>query len=93
MFKRLFGSNNDEDINLSQSAIGKIDVKVVGIGGAGGNAIQRMVGGGLEGVHFLGFRSPRQVAAPDPRPPLHASVLKFSLMNLLTYRPLCEARF
>jgi len=57
MFKRLFGSNNDEDINLSQSDIGKIDVKVVGIGGAGGNAIQRMVGGGLKGVHFLALNT------------------------------------
>ena len=36
------------------AAQGDVRVKVVGVGGAGGNAVARMASAGLRGVEFLG---------------------------------------
>lgn len=40
--------------------IGVADIKVVGIGGGGNNAINRMIGGGLEGVEFISINTDSQ---------------------------------
>ena len=53
MFRKLFepdASNSEEPYG---SIEGKVRVKVVGVGGAGGNAVTRMVDAGLRGVEFL----------------------------------------
>lgn len=36
------------------------DIKVVGVGGGGGNAINRMIGSGLEGVEFISINTDSQ---------------------------------
>lgn len=41
------------DPSSAPSAAGTVRVKVVGVGGAGGNAVNRMAGAGLRGVEFL----------------------------------------
>ena len=40
--------------------IGVADIKVIGVGGGGGNAINRMIGGGLEGVEFISINTDSQ---------------------------------
>lgn len=40
--------------------IGVADIKVIGVGGGGGNAINRMIGGGLEGVEFISLNTDSQ---------------------------------
>ncbi len=39
------------------------DIKVVGVGGGGGNAINRMIGSGLEGVEFISINTDSQALA------------------------------
>src|SRR5688572_4380782 len=36
------------------------DIKVIGVGGGGGNAINRMIGSGLEGVEFISINTDSQ---------------------------------
>ncbi|MDE2139131.1 MAG: cell division protein FtsZ, partial [Gammaproteobacteria bacterium] len=45
----------EEDVN--QSAV----IKVVGVGGGGGNAVQHMVASGIEGVDFVAINTDAQV--------------------------------
>lgn len=40
--------------------IGVADIKVIGVGGGGNNAINRMIGGGLEGVEFISINTDSQ---------------------------------
>lgn len=40
--------------------IGVADIKVVGVGGGGNNAINRMIGSGLEGVEFISINTDSQ---------------------------------
>ena len=42
-----------------------VTLKVVGIGGAGGNVVNRMVGAGTSGVEFIAVNTDKQ--APCPR--------------------------
>ena len=37
------------------------NIKVVGVGGAGGNAVNRMVEDGVEGVEFIAINTDKQV--------------------------------
>ncbi|MBC7473988.1 MAG: cell division protein FtsZ [Candidatus Sericytochromatia bacterium] len=39
---------------------GVADIKVIGVGGGGGNAINRMIGSGLEGVEFISINTDSQ---------------------------------
>jgi len=43
-------------------------IKVVGIGGAGGNAVQRMMQAGLSGVQFIAINTDLQVLSENPAP-------------------------
>ena len=38
-------------------------IKVVGVGGAGGNAVNHMIGKGVEGVEFIAVNTDAQVLA------------------------------
>ena len=42
--------------NESEGAI----IKVVGVGGAGGNAVNHMIGRGVQGVEFIALNTDRQ---------------------------------
>ena len=42
---------------MTRSNLASINVKVVGVGGAGGNALHRMAGTGLQGVEFLALNT------------------------------------
>src|SRR5512146_1820341 len=46
---------NDSDIRIafSDDAINNAKIKVIGVGGGGGNAVNRMIDTGLEGVEFV----------------------------------------
>lgn len=53
MFRKLFETDAPDSEEPYGSIEGKVRVKVVGVGGAGGNAVNRMVDAGLRGVEFL----------------------------------------
>ena len=40
---------------------GKVNIKVIGVGGGGGNAINRMIQAGLKGVGFVAMNTDTQV--------------------------------
>ncbi|MDD6181259.1 MAG: cell division protein FtsZ [Desulfovibrionaceae bacterium] len=42
-----------EDIAIEEASIGNAKIKVVGVGGGGGNAVQNMIDYGLQGVQFI----------------------------------------
>ncbi len=45
--------DNDIRIAFSEDAINNAKIKVIGVGGGGGNAVNRMIDAGLEGVQFV----------------------------------------
>ena len=47
--------------NFAADFIGYANIKVVGVGGAGGNAINRMIESGLQGVEFIAINTDAQV--------------------------------
>ena len=51
------------DAPLSSEAKGFTEVKIVGIGGGGGNAVNRMVEAGLQGVEFIAVNTDAQALA------------------------------
>lgn len=55
-----FSRNNVEEINVSDYISPVANIKVVGIGGAGSNAINRMIQSGLEGVEFIAINTDAQ---------------------------------
>lgn len=50
-----------DSINASTSARLKAIIKVMGVGGAGGNAVNRMISNGLGGIEFWAFNTDAQV--------------------------------
>jgi len=48
-------SNDGRPVNLSfdESQASQADIKVIGVGGGGGNAVNRMINVGVEGVQFI----------------------------------------
>ncbi len=46
----------DENINTNDTAV----IKVIGVGGAGNNAVNRMVDSGIEGVEFIAVNTDKQ---------------------------------
>lgn len=48
--------NNEEIVNMDGTA----NIKVIGVGGAGGNAINRMVDSGIKNVDFVSINTDRQ---------------------------------
>lgn len=55
-----FSRNSVEEINVSDYISPIANIKVVGIGGAGSNAINRMIQSGLEGVEFIAVNTDAQ---------------------------------
>ena len=49
-------NNYDENAGTDETAI----IKVIGVGGAGNNAVNRMVDSGIEGVEFVAINTDRQ---------------------------------
>ncbi len=47
--------------NFAEDFIGYANIKVVGVGGGGGNAINRMIQSGLKGVEFIAVNTDAQV--------------------------------
>lgn len=47
--------------NLANDYVGYADIKVVGVGGGGGNAVNRMIANGLKGVDFIAINTDAQV--------------------------------
>ena len=47
--------------NFSSDYIGYANIKVVGVGGGGGNAINRMITSELKGVEFIAINTDAQV--------------------------------
>src|SRR5512140_2772786 len=47
--------------NLAADYVGYANIKVVGVGGGGGNAINRMITAGLRGVEFIAINTDAQV--------------------------------
>ncbi|MDD5376898.1 MAG: cell division protein FtsZ [Candidatus Gracilibacteria bacterium] len=55
-----FSRNSVEEINVSEYISPIANIKVVGVGGAGSNAINRMIQSGLEGVEFIAVNTDAQ---------------------------------
>lgn len=51
----------DMFIDFDLEALAGAKIKVVGVGGAGGNAVNRMIEGGLKGVDFIAINTDAQV--------------------------------
>ena len=54
----MFMDNNNTDENMMLD--GTATIKVIGIGGAGNNAVNRMVESGIKGVEFITVNTDRQ---------------------------------
>ena len=54
----MFMDNNNTDENMMLD--GTATIKVIGIGGAGNNAVNRMVDSGIKGVEFITVNTDRQ---------------------------------
>ena len=55
-----FSRNTVEEVNVSEYISPVANIKVVGVGGAGSNAINRMIQSGLEGVEFIAVNTDAQ---------------------------------
>ena len=51
-----------------QESIQPAKIKVVGVGGAGGNAINRMISYGFTGVDVISINTDQQIIAVSPTP-------------------------
>jgi cell division GTPase FtsZ len=45
---------NDIRIQFNEEPRNNAKIKVIGVGGGGGNAVNRMIDAGMEGVEFIG---------------------------------------
>src|ERR1700752_5384083 len=45
--------DNDIRISFNEEARNDAKIKVIGVGGGGGNAVNRMIGAGMEGIEFV----------------------------------------
>ncbi len=50
-------------IQIENDYAGGVQIKIVGVGGGGGNAVDRMVRSGLQGVEFVAINTDRQAIA------------------------------
>ena len=51
------------ELERNEEVAGPAQIKVVGVGGAGGNAIERMISAGLRGVEFVSINTDQQALA------------------------------
>lgn len=54
-------SQDRHQFNFAEDFVGYANIKVIGVGGAGGNAINRMIASKLQGVEFLSINTDAQV--------------------------------
>ncbi len=54
-------TENKHSFTFSEDYVNRADIKVVGVGGGGGNAINRMIEAGLKGVEFIVINTDAQV--------------------------------
>jgi cell division protein FtsZ len=54
-----YNNNNNEDSNITMMD-GTATIKVIGVGGAGNNAVNRMIDAGIKGVDFIAVNTDRQ---------------------------------
>lgn len=54
-------TEKNHTFEFSPDFVGYADIKVVGVGGGGGNAINRMIESGLKGVEFIAINTDAQV--------------------------------
>ena len=54
-------SETKHKFNFADDFIGYANIKVVGVGGGGGNAVNRMIASGLKGVEFIAVNTDQQV--------------------------------
>ncbi len=59
---------NKHQFNLAEDYVGYAAIKVVGVGGGGGNAINRMIDAGLKGVDFIAINTDAQVLDQNSAP-------------------------
>ena len=52
--------------DIDRTIDGNARIKVVGVGGAGGNAVNRMIRSKLRGVEFVAVNTDLQALAPRP---------------------------
>ena len=46
-------SENDIRIHFNEELLNSAKIKVIGVGGGGGNAVNRMIDAGVEGIEFV----------------------------------------
>jgi cell division protein FtsZ len=46
-------NENDIRISFNEEARNDAKIKVIGVGGGGGNAVNRMIDAGMEGIEFV----------------------------------------
>ncbi len=63
---------------LSQEEVFGINIKVVGVGGGGGNAVNRMIGSGIRGVEFIAMNTDAHILK------FNKATYKLQLGNKLT---------
>jgi cell division protein FtsZ len=51
----------DHEFGFAPDYIGRADIKVIGVGGGGGNAVNRMIASNLKGVEFIAINTDAQV--------------------------------
>ena len=68
--KRMITMDNDRGLGLEfdDARVNQADIKVLGIGGGGGNAINRMVLAGVGGVQFLAANTDCQALQSNRAP-------------------------
>ena len=54
-----YNNNNNDDSNITMMD-GTATIKVIGVGGAGNNAVNRMIDAGIKGVDFIAVNTDRQ---------------------------------
>lgn len=54
-----YNNNNNDDSNIAMMD-GTATIKVIGVGGAGNNAVNRMIDAGIKGVDFIAVNTDRQ---------------------------------
>lgn len=56
-------NNNNNNNNATNNTIDGARIKVIGVGGAGNNAVNRMVEAGIRGVEFIAINTDKQILA------------------------------
>lgn len=55
-----------EESENTENVIGVANIKVIGVGGGGNNAVKRMIDSGAEGIEFIAVNTDKQVLLKNP---------------------------